>query len=106
MRMNESKTAQYIKEFLKLPYISYTKPEDLQLSDLPTAFCKSKHILQLKDKSGQKTFVVMNPFDWELPDFMMKFSGLAKTSNLIITAPQNVEFVFKEDIAVEGQKGP
>ncbi|MDO9529434.1 MAG: ATPase, T2SS/T4P/T4SS family [Syntrophales bacterium] len=94
---NESKTAKHIAEFLKLPYVPHINPEDVQLGVLPTTFCKSNHILPLKDKSGKKAFVVINPFDWELLDTMMKFSGLDKASNLIITEPENIEMIFKHE---------
>jgi len=41
MGIDNRKMAQYIAEFLKLPYVSHINPEDVQLGVLPTPFCRS-----------------------------------------------------------------
>ncbi|MBW2664329.1 MAG: Flp pilus assembly complex ATPase component TadA, partial [Deltaproteobacteria bacterium] len=78
----------------KLPYVSHVNQEDIRMGVLPTAFCKANYVLAIKDDSGEGAFVLINPFDWELLDTMMKFSGLDKTSSIIITEPPNIESVF------------
>lgn len=95
MGINNSEMAQYIAEFLKLPYISHINPEDVQLGVLPTPFCRSNHIVAISDISDQKTFVLSNPFDWDLLDNLKRFTGLDETSKLIISEPENIDLLLK-----------
>ncbi|MBW2310141.1 MAG: hypothetical protein JRF35_03580 [Deltaproteobacteria bacterium] len=87
--------AQYIAEFLKLPYISHVNPEDVQLGVLPTPFCRSNHVVvvgppaspererwRAGDVAAKKAFVLSNPFDWDLIENLKRFTGLDETSNL------------------------
>ncbi len=88
--INNSNMAQYIAEFLKLPYSSDTNPEDILLGMLPTAFCRSNHVVAVK-----KAFILSNPFDWELLDTLKKVSGTNQISKLIITEPDNIKLLFE-----------
>ncbi|MCG2755193.1 MAG: Flp pilus assembly complex ATPase component TadA [Desulfobacteraceae bacterium] len=99
--IDESSMAKYIAEFLKLPYIPRINPEDVQLGVLPTTFCRSNHVVAVSDVSAKKTFVLSNPFDQNLSDTLMKFSGLDKTSRLTITAPANIDSLFEHDKSVQ-----
>ncbi|MEA1935730.1 MAG: ATPase, T2SS/T4P/T4SS family [Thermodesulfobacteriota bacterium] len=98
--IDENLMAKYIAEFLKLPYIPHIDPEDVQLGVLPTTFCRSNHVVAVNDMSAKKAFVVSNPFDWDLSDTLMKFSGLDKMSRLIITEPANIDSLFEHDKSV------
>ena len=91
---DEDSIARYIAKFLTVPYLSHINVEDVQLGVLPTAFCKANHVLPLKNKTGKKAFVLINPFDWELLDTMLKFSGLDKTFDLKVATPGSINALF------------
>ncbi|MBC8391251.1 MAG: Flp pilus assembly complex ATPase component TadA, partial [Deltaproteobacteria bacterium] len=50
--INNNKMAQYIAEFLKLPYVSHINPEDVKLGVLPTPFCKSNHVVAVNPSAS------------------------------------------------------
>lgn len=106
--INNSKMAQYIAKFLKLPYVSPINPEDVQLGVLPTPFCKSNHVVAVSppaspgrerwragDASSKRAFVLSNPFDGDHLENLKKFTGVDKTSKLIISEPENIDMLFR-----------
>ena len=96
MGISNGNMAQYIADFLKLPYISHISPEDVQLGALPTQFCRSNHVVAVSDNSTEKGFVLSNPFDWDLLDNLKKFTGFDEASKLIISEPNNIDLLFKD----------
>ena len=96
MGIGEDAMAQYIARFLKLPYVTHINPDDIRLGALPAAFCRSNHVVVTNSPSGEKTFIISNPFDWNLMDTLMKFSGLDHTSGLTITEPRNIDVLFSD----------
>ncbi|MBW1855927.1 MAG: Flp pilus assembly complex ATPase component TadA, partial [Deltaproteobacteria bacterium] len=118
--INNSKVAQYIADFLKLPYISHINPADVQLGVLPTPFCKSNHVVAVSPPalpesriaerrragavSAKLAFVLSNPFNWDLLDNLKKFTHLGKTSKLIISEPDNIDLLFKYDTTKEDKE--
>lgn len=99
--INKGKIAQYIAKFLKLPYISHINYDDILLGVLPTAYCRSNHVVPVMDASGGKCFVLSNPFDWEFMDSLMKLSEFDKRSELMITEPDNIDLLFKNDKTIK-----
>lgn len=93
--INNSKMAQYIAEFLKLPYTSHVNPEDVQLGVLPTPFCRSNHVVVVSDVSAKNAFILSNPFDWDLLENLKRFTGLDETSKLIISEPDNIDLLLR-----------
>ena len=89
--------AQYMAEFLKLPYISDINSNDVQLGILPTPFCKSNHVVAVNDMSAKTAFIVSNPFDWDLLDNLKRFTGLGKTTKFMISEPENIDLLFKHE---------
>ncbi len=88
--------AQYIAQFLKLPYEACINADDIRLGILPAAFCRSNHVVAVSSSSGEKAFVISNPFDWNLMDTLRKFSGLDRKSGLTITEPCNIDLLFSD----------
>ena len=86
--------AQYIARFLQLTYLPYINPEDVQLSVLPTPFCRTNLVLAVGDVSGEMAFVLSNPFNWELLNTLKKSSGRDRASKLMITEPENIAALF------------
>lgn len=99
--INNNKIAQYIAEFLKLPYISYINHDDIRLGVLPTAYCRSNHVVPVSEASGEKAFALSNPFDWDLMDNLIKLSGLDKKSGLMITEPDNIDLLFENEKTIQ-----
>jgi len=102
--INNNKMAQYIAEFLKLPYVSHINPEDVKLGVLPTPFCKSNHVVAVNDVSAENAFVLSNPFDWYLLENLKKFTGLDVTVKPIISGPDNIDMLFKYDTTKEDKE--
>jgi len=99
--INDNRMAQYIAEYLQLPYLSSINPENVQLGVLPTPFCKSNHVVAVKDASGGKAFILTNPFDWDRLHNLKKYAGLDETTKLIISEPNNIDMLLKYDPALE-----
>jgi len=94
--------AQYIAEFLKLPHVSPIDPENIQLGVLPTPFCKSNHVATISDASGEKAFVLSNPFDWECLEDLRKFAGQDEAWRLLISEPDNIDMLFRYEALTAG----
>lgn len=98
--IGNDKMAQYMATFLKLPYVSGVSPESVQLGVLPTPFCKSNYVVAVKNNGGRRTFVLSNPFDWDLLNLLKGFSGLDPESNLKITQPENIVSLCEYSLTV------
>lgn len=94
MGIDEESIARHIAEFLRLPYISCVNPDDIKLGVLPAAYCRSNHVVPVSDEKGKIAFILSNPFDWDLIDSLMKFSGLDKASDLKIAPPGGIDALF------------
>ncbi|MBW2650005.1 MAG: Flp pilus assembly complex ATPase component TadA [Deltaproteobacteria bacterium] len=92
--IGEGAMAQYIAQFLKLPYAARINTDDIQLGALPSTFCRSNHVVAVNSPSGERAFIISNPFDWNLMDTLTKFSGLDHASSLTITEPRNIGSLF------------
>jgi CheY-like chemotaxis protein len=88
--------AKYMAEFLNLLYLPLLKPEDVQLGVLPTPFCRTNLVVAISEGSARQAFALSNPFNWELLNLLNKFAGLAQSSQLLITEPENILALFKQ----------
>jgi len=104
--INNRKMAKYIAEFLKLPHVSPLNPEDIQLGVLPTPFCKSNHVAAITDASGEKAFVMSNPFDWERLEDLRKFAGQDEAWRLLISEPDSIDMLFRYGALTAGEGIP
>ena len=89
--INNIQMAQSIAEFTKLPYLPYIDPESIQLGVLPTAFCNKYNVVVISTDSNQIAFVLSNPFDWELVEFLSRMA----TKKIMITEPENISPLFE-----------
>ena len=85
--------AQKIAEFLSLPYVAQIEPEDIQLGVLSPPFCRTHHVVPVKDASGSKAFVLSNPFDLGLLDTLEEFADAGEMPNILISEPESIEIV-------------
>ncbi|MEW6298512.1 MAG: response regulator, partial [Thermodesulfobacteriota bacterium] len=56
--IDESQMAQYVAEFLTLPYLPHLDPEDVALGVFPPSFCKSNLIVALHQTPTELAFVL------------------------------------------------
>ncbi len=103
-----AEVAMNIATFLHLPYIERIPPDDVQLGVLPASFCKSNHIIAIRDANVENAFVLSNPFIWDLLD-MLKRKQLLTNSNrlkIAISAPENFAPLFAIERQPESPKKP
>ena len=96
--ISSTQLAQYMAEFLKIEYIPYLDPEILQLGVLPTSFCRKHRVIAISEHLLNKAFVINNPFDWELMDFLRRMTDY----KIMITEPENIDSIFKDRFEKEG----
>jgi len=103
MGITNSRLARYIADFLRLDYLSYINPENVQLGVLPTPFCRRNSVAAISSDSGKYAFVISNPFNWELLDVLKKYSASNQKIKLIMTEPENIDSLLEYSSAT-GQK--
>ena len=106
--LREREMAQWIAEFLDLPYISYIDPAETAMGVLPVPFAKSNQVVAANDEHGQRAFILGNPFNLALLDTLKTFVGRGKTLSLILTEPANIVSLFeggKEGSKIQITKG-
>ncbi len=101
--ITNSQIAKYMADFLKLPYISQINPYDVQLGVLPISFCRTNLVVALNNGAKENTFVLSNPFNWELLDSLSKLTEQDQTFKLIITEPEHIELLFKYEADLGGE---
>lgn len=95
-----SRLAEYIAEFLTLPYTSSIDLKYVQLGILPAPFCRKNSVVAMKMPNVDKTsFILSNPFNLELVDHLNTFAG---QDQFIITEPENVTNLFVGTMGLSG----
>lgn len=87
--------AKLIAEFLSLEYTPFIDPEDVHLGALPIPFCMKNSVIAISSDSRKYTFVLTNPFNWDLMSILKGYSGPDKEISLIITEPDNIELLLR-----------
>lgn len=105
MAIDSEQLAQSMAEFLKLHYIHDIKRESLCSNVFPSTFCKQNQMVVTLDESGENVFVITNPFNWELMDFLNKYVNKKDKLNLAIARPETIEPLLEEH-EVEPVKTP
>ena len=82
-------------EFLGLTYVPFIDPENIQLGILPVSFCKTNSVIGIDDNPKKYTFVISNPFDWELMNTLRGYSKSDREVEFIITEHENIQLLFK-----------
>jgi type IV pilus assembly protein PilB len=95
VKISKSKIAQLIAKFLKVPYLSKINTDHIRLGVLPTIYCKSNHVVPVRNASVKDGFVLSNPFDWDILDNLMKLPGIGKRFEFMITEPGNIDWLFE-----------
>jgi type IV pilus assembly protein PilB len=101
--LSESKMAQYIAEFLTLPYLPQLDPDAVALGIFPPPFCKTNQVVAIHETPTALAFVLSNPFNWELLDTLRRWQGSQQSLKLIVTEPQNITALFQARPPLERQ---
>ena len=88
--------ASWIAEFLELPYTKEVKPEDLVLGVLPIQFCKSNSVVVVDAGDGVRTFVLSNPFNWQVLDLLASHVDPGQYPQLQIASPEALRQLFQD----------
>ena len=84
-----SQVAQLIAKFFKFRYAPIIDPDDVNLGILSTPFSKNNSVVAVKSEATGSTYVLSNPFNWELLEVLRKNSK-SKQIEIIITEPENI----------------
>jgi type IV pilus assembly protein PilB len=92
--VSDEQIAKWVAEFLQLTYLQGVGAEKVALGVLPPPFCKTNLVLPLTDDK-KRTFVLSNPFNWELLRLLKKYESPTNPLHLCITEPRNILAFFK-----------
>jgi len=96
MGLVESTLSRLMSQYMGLPYTTRISPETIRMGAIPTAFCKTNHVLPVLTESGEKGFILSNPFNLELVDMLKKHFALEKTAAISIAEPSRIDLFFIE----------
>jgi type IV pilus assembly protein PilB len=88
--LTDQRMAHCIAVFLKLPYLDRINPEEIRLGALPASFCRLHQVVAIGEADAPPSFVLSNPFDWELLDALKRCSGPGQSPRLLITEPETI----------------
>ncbi len=91
------KIARLIADYLKLPYQGLLISDRVAMGVLPTPFCKTNLVAPLADSKTERTFVVSDPFNWELVRMLQRVSGDA-APRLAVAEPAKILALFDEPV--------
>ena len=99
--LSDSQVAQWVAEFLKLPYEPTVGPEKVALGVLPPPFCKTNQVVAINEnpadlENPKRAFVLSNPFNWELLRILRKYQNSTQPLTLIVTEPKNILALFEK----------
>ena len=100
--LGDEQIAKWVAEFLQLPYLPTVGAEKVALGVLPPPFCKTNLVLPLTDEQ-KRTFVLSNPFNWELLRLLKKYETSSHPLQLSITEPKNILAFFKGGVSATQQ---
>ncbi|MGA1823378.1 MAG: ATPase, T2SS/T4P/T4SS family [bacterium] len=86
--------AKHVADFLHMTYIPHINPDDLLLGVFPAPFSKKNSVIAITSISRKPTFVLSNPFNWELMEILKKHADEENDIQFCITEPENIDSLF------------
>ena len=83
--------AESMAQFLSLPYREQIDLKGIKLGVLPTPFCKSNSILPVVNEGPGASFLLSNPFNWEVQEAVKRVLPRGETPTLILTEPNGIQ---------------
>lgn len=86
----------WIADFLSFPLISKIDPEHLLTGVIPVSFARENQVVAMSDEKSGRSFILCNPFDWNLIDALKKLFGMKKDTVLNLAAPEDIDALFHQ----------
>lgn len=83
--------AEALAAFLNVPFLPRIDPQQVRLGVLPTPFCLSNQVLALGDLENGLSFVMTNPFKWEVLEVIRRAAGAEKAPRIVLAEPDAFE---------------
>ncbi|MCX7003064.1 MAG: ATPase, T2SS/T4P/T4SS family [bacterium] len=99
-----NRLSQYVAEYMGLPYLFDIDPDSPELGVLPRMFSLANNVLTMREDDGERTFVLSNPFDWNMLDMLRQFAGLTPGSRLCMADPYTIALTFTYDEAARAKR--
>jgi type IV pilus assembly protein PilB len=100
LNLSERDLAKQMADFFGLPYVEGVEAQSIQLGILPTSFCRSQHVVAIKDEHGKNAFVISNPFVWGLEQLdLLNRAFRGEPYHLLITEQKTISALFIRDVA-------
>ncbi|MBI3856755.1 MAG: Flp pilus assembly complex ATPase component TadA [Planctomycetes bacterium] len=87
LKIPERAIAESVSQFLSLPFRDRIDPKAVRLGALPTAFCKAKGIVPLAGEGSGASFLLSNPFNWDVQEAIQGLIGRNDSPALMIAEP-------------------
>ncbi|MDD5094657.1 MAG: ATPase, T2SS/T4P/T4SS family [Dehalococcoidia bacterium] len=94
--------ARHMADFLGVPYVTHINPDSIELGVLAPAFCKSYHVVPIRDEDGLQAFLMSNPFDLQLMDTLKGLGGSNSGLRILLSDPENIEMLVGNPGAASG----
>jgi type IV pilus assembly protein PilB len=91
------KIARLIADHLKLPYQALLIADRIAMGVLPTPFCKTNMVVALVESPTERSFVLSDPFNWELVQMLRRVEG--RQPKLAVAEPAKILALFEEEVA-------
>src|SRR6185295_14826078 len=90
LRVPERAIAEAMAQFLSLPYRDRIDPKGVRLGILPTPFCRSNSIVPVAQDGPGLSFLLSNPFNWQVLEAVKQVLGKNETPVFILTEPATI----------------
>lgn len=85
-----AQVARWVAEFLGLPFLPSLDASTLDATVLPSAFCTTNLVAPIRPPGGMPTFVLANPFQWDVLEALERTKWWAGSPAVAISEPETV----------------
>jgi len=97
LNLTHDELAERMGKFFGIEFIRRIDPQSIQLGVLPTSFCRTNHVVAIKDANDQDAVVICNPFSWDLEQLdALNRAFRGRPYRLLIAKETNVSSLFIE----------
>ncbi len=90
------KIARLVADHMKLPYQALLIADRVAMGVLPTPFCKTNMVVALVESPTERSFVLSDPFNWELVQMLRRVAG--GQPKLAVAEPAKILALFDEEV--------
>ncbi len=83
--------AQAMAEFLSFSYTDEVAAGSVKLGVLPSAFSKTHHVVAVNDPGAALSFVLSNPFNWEVQEAIKRALDRGQSPKLVLAEPEALD---------------